>query len=158
MIMYFILYKTLNNKIKGIVNMEEQEIKTKAVKSIFWKFLERISAQVVSLIVSIILARLLDPTDYSVVSIVSIFFAFANVFISGGLNSALIQKKNADNEDYSTVFFLSLIISIIIYLILFFSAPFIAELYNQQILVLMIRIMGLSLPISAIKSIPLLKT
>lgn len=133
--------------------MENNEIKQKALTSIIWKFLERIGAEVVAFVVSIILARLLDPKDYSAVSIVTIFFAFANILISGGLNSALIQKKDADNEDYSTILHVSLLISIGVYFIFFFAAPFIAEIYNQEQLVLMIRIMGLSLPITAIKSI-----
>ena len=71
--------------------------------------MERAGSQIVSLIVSIILARLLTPDDYSVVSIVTMFFAFANVFISGGFNSALIQKKDADDGDYSTVLHISLL-------------------------------------------------
>ena len=70
--------------------MDEKDIKKNAVTSVIWKFLERIGAQLVSLVVSIILARILDPTDYSVVSVVTIFFTFANVLISGGLNTALI--------------------------------------------------------------------
>ncbi len=125
----------------------------KVFMNVFWKFLERIFAQGISLIVTIIIARILDPSDYSVVSLVAIFFTFANILISGGLNTALIQKKDADPEDYSTVLFVSVIISIIIYIFLFFLAPVIAKIYHQDILVLMIRIMGLALPITAIKSI-----
>ena len=72
--------------------MVEKNIGQKAFAGVIWKFSERIIAQLVSLIVSIIIARILDPNDYSVVSIVAIFFAFANVFISGGLNTALVQR------------------------------------------------------------------
>lgn len=133
--------------------MNEKNIKKSAITSVIWKFLERIGAQLVSLIVSIILARILEPTDYSVVSIVTIFFTFANVIISGGLNTALIQKKCADSEDYSTVLHVSVILSLVIYAVLFFTAPFISTLYEQETLTLIIRIMGLSLPVTAIKSI-----
>ena len=133
--------------------MEENEIKSKAFSGVFWKFLERIGAQLVSLVVSIVLARILSPSDYSVVGVVLIFFSFANVFISGGLNTALMQKKEIDVEEYSTVLYVSVILSVVIYLILFFCAPLIASLYNQEILIIMIRVMGLSLPINAIKSI-----
>lgn len=129
------------------------DIKQKTITSTIWKFLERFMAQAISLIVSILLARLLDPSDYSVVGIVTIFFTFANVLISGGLNTALIQKKDADNEDYSTVLYVSILLSIICYAILFFCAPLIAQLYDQPSLVLIIRVMGLSLPITAVKSI-----
>ena len=134
--------------------MENKEnLKNRAVSGIIWKFLERICAQGISLIVSIILARILIPKDYSVVSVITIFFAFANVIISGGLNAALIQKKDADSQDYSTVLFLSVLISIVIYFILFFTAPLIAKAYDQEILIPIIRIMSLVLPVNAIKSI-----
>jgi len=132
---------------------ESNFIKQKAFSSVVWKFLERIMAQLVSLVVSVTLARLLSPDDYSTVSVVAIFFAFANVIISGGLNTALIQKKNADKVDYSTVLYTSVLISLLIYGILFFCAPYIAILYHKEELVSIVRVMGLSLPIYAIKSI-----
>jgi len=131
----------------------EENLKNKAVSSAIWKFLERICAQGISLIISIILARILVPKDYSVVSVVTIFFAFANVLISGGLNAALIQKKNSDSQDYSTVLFVSILISVVVYFILFFTAPLIARAYEQPILVSIIRIMALILPVNAVKSI-----
>ena len=130
-----------------------QTIKSKAVHGVVWKFMERILAQLVSMIVSIILARMLTPGDYSVVGIVVIFFNFANVIISGGLNAALMQKKEADVEDYSTVLHISLVASVALYGILFFCAPLIADLYGQPILVSVIRIMALSLPVYALKSV-----
>lgn len=128
-------------------------IKGKAVSGAAWKFLERMSAQLVSMAVAIILARLLEPDDYSVVGIVGIFFTFANVFISGGFNAALIQKKNADEEDYSSVLFLSMGVAIFLYVLLFLSAPAIANLYEKPVLIQVIRIMGLILPVNAVKSV-----
>ena len=128
-------------------------LKNKTISSMLWKFGERISAQLVSLIVSIILARLLAPEDYGVVGIITIFFTFANVFISGGFNAALIQKKDADEEDYSSVLFISITTATVLYLILFFCAPFIANLYDKEILVPVIRVMGITLFINAFKSI-----
>ena len=133
--------------------MNDRDIKKGTIAGVFWKYMERLGAQLVSLIVSIVLARILSPTDYSVVSVVTIFFTFANILISGGLNTALIQKKEPDAEDYSTVLHISVILSIAIYIVLFFTAPLIAALYQQEILVSIIRIMGLSLPVTAIKSI-----
>ncbi len=133
--------------------MEEKNYKNATISSMFWKLGERVSAQLVSTIVSIILARILVPDDYGVVGIIGIFFAFANVFISGGFNAALIQKKDADIEDYSSVLFISLTTSTIVYLVLFFCAPYIADLYNKEILVLIIRVMGITLFINAFKSI-----
>lgn len=132
---------------------QPKEIKQKAITSVIWKFMERICAQVVSLMVTIILARLLQPDDYSVVGIVSVFFTFANVFITGGFNAALIQKKDADEEDYSSVLFLSLGVSLVLYIVLFSCAPYIANLYEKPILVSVIRVMGIVLPVYAVKSV-----
>ena len=131
----------------------EGNLKNRAIFSTFWKFAERILAQLVSLIVSIIIARILMPSDYAVVSMVTVFFAFANVIISGGLNTALIQKKDADPLDYSSVLWVSLGISVVVYFILFISAPAIANLYHQPMLVAVIRVMSLILPVCVIKSI-----
>lgn len=133
--------------------MDGNNIKSKAFSSVIWKFLERFSAQLVSFAVSVVLARILDPTDYSLVSIVLIFFTFSNVLISGGLNTALIQKKNSDEKDYSTILYVSVLLSIAVYAVLFFIAPLIAGFYEKSELTLMIRVMGIALPINAIKSI-----
>ncbi|MBQ4067496.1 MAG: lipopolysaccharide biosynthesis protein [Clostridia bacterium] len=123
------------------------------LSGMIWKFAERIGAQLVSTIVAIVLARLLSPDDYSVISIVTIFFTFANVFISSGFNTALIQKKETDVKDYSTVLYVSIGVSLILYSILFFTAPLIADLYSAPILVAVIRIMGLTLIVNAVKSV-----
>lgn len=133
--------------------MNKSEIKKKTFSGVFWKLMERIIAQGITFIVSLVIARILSPTEYSIVGIVTVFFNFANVFIIGGLNTALIQKKNVDALDYSTVLYESLFASVIIYVILFFCAPIISDIYNQEMLVDMIRIMGLSLPITAIQSV-----
>jgi len=129
------------------------EIKSKAISGAAWKFLERVSAQLVSMIVAVILARLLDPKDYSIVGIVTIFFTFGNVFISGGFNAALIQKKDADKEDYSSVLLLSVGVAILLYVMLFALAPAIAKLYDKPVLIQVIRVMGLILPVNVVKSI-----
>ena len=133
--------------------METNNLKSKAFSSALWKFAERFLAQFISLVVSIVLARMLVPEDYSVVSIVGIFFAFANILISGGLNQALIQKKESDALDFSSVLFVSLLLSFGIYAVLFFVAPWISDLYSQPLLVPIIRTMSLVLPINALKSV-----
>ena len=125
--------------------MEELgNLKKKTFSSMMWKAMERFCAQIVSTIVSIVLARILMPEDYSIVSIVTIFFAFCNIFISGGINSALIQKKDADEIDYSTVLIINMIISVALYVVMFFSAPMIARMYNKAILVPVVRVMGIT--------------
>ena len=131
----------------------KKDLKTRAFKGLFWKFSERALVQLVSLAVSIVLARLLTPDDYSIVGIVSIFFAFANVLISGGFNSALIQKKDATAEDYSGVLWISLGMSLVMYGAIFFTAPYVADLYQKEILTVVFRVMGLTFIINAFKSV-----
>ena len=133
--------------------MSTENLKKNTVSGIIWKLAERIGAQVVSMVVSIILARLLTAEDYSVVGIVTIFFTFANVIISSGFNTALIQKKDADIEDYSSVLYISLALSAVLYIILFFTAPLISSIYSMPILIPVIRVMGITLIINAFQSI-----
>jgi len=128
-------------------------LKRSAFSSMIWKFAERVCAQLVSLVVSIFLARMLMPEDYSVVSIVAIFFAFCNIFISGGLNSSLIQKKDATVEDYSTVLYLNMLMAAVLYGLMFFCAPLIAGLYHKPQIVPIIRVMGLTFFVSGLKSV-----
>ncbi len=135
--------------------MAEQasSLKTKAFGGFIWSFGERISAQLVSLAVSIILARLLVPADYAVVSVATIFFAFADVIIASGLNTALIQKKDSTPTDYCTILYTSLSLAVLIYIVLFFTAPAIAATYEIDLLVPVIRIMAITLIVNAVKSI-----
>ena len=128
-------------------------LKNKAVSGVIWKGLERVAAQLVSAIVSIVLARILIPEDYSVVSIVTIFFAFCNIFISGGLNTALIQKKDADIIDFSTILIANIVMASAMYAIMFFSAPLIANLYDKELLIPVIRVMALTFFINGYKSV-----
>ena len=131
----------------------KESLNKSTISGMIWKFGERIGAQLVSTIVAIVLARILTADDYSIISIVTIFFTFANVFISSGFNTALIQRKKVDIEDYSTVLYLSMTVAIIIYIALFITAPYIAGVYDIPALVPTIRIMGLTLIINAFKSI-----
>lgn len=125
------------------------------INNLVWKFAERMAAQMVTLIVSVVLARLLDPSHYGTVAIVTIFITLANVFVSDGFGSALIQKKDADELDYSSVLYFNIVLSIFLYLILFFAAPFIADFYGEgyEILTPVFRVLGLRLIPAAINSV-----
>lgn len=123
------------------------------VKSFFWKLFERISAQLIQFVVTIVLARLLLPSEYGIIALILIFIQLCDVIIDGGLNTALIQKKNADNIDFSTIFFFSLGMSIVLYFVMFFSADWIALFYKQPGLKPVIRVLSLSLPFYAFNSI-----
>lgn len=120
---------------------------------LIWAFGERITAQLVSTIVTIILARILDPENYGIISIVTVFISICNVFVTSGLGSAIVQKKEVDSLDYNTAFIISFIISLIMYLVLFLISPYIANFYDMQELVLIIRVMGLRLPVASINTI-----
>lgn len=133
--------------------MDKHQLKSSVFTGMIWKLAERIGAQVVTLLISIVLARLLTPDDYSIVSIVTVFFAFCNVFVVGGFNTALIQKKDADIKDYSSVMVISTLIAGVLYAALFFCAPWVAELYEKPLLVPVFRVMGLTLIIDAVKAV-----
>lgn len=98
--------------------------------SLFWKMLERFSVQGVSFVVSLVLARLLDPAEYGSVSLILVFTNIATVFVQGGFNMALIQKPNVTETDKSTVFFISVGMALVLYAALFFAAPVIAAFYG----------------------------
>ena len=133
--------------------MNDNTLTQKTFSGMFWKFAERILAQLVSIVVAIELARILLPEDYAVVSIVAIFFTFCNVFISSGLNAALIQKKDSDILDYSTILYANIAISAFLYVVMFFSSPLIARIYDEPLLVPVIRVMGLTFFINGVKAV-----
>ena len=128
-------------------------MKKKILSGLFWKFSESMAAQLVTFLVSIFLARMLMPEDYGAVALIMIFITIANVFVSSGFGSALVQKKDADNLDFSTVFFINIGISLIIYLILYVAAPYIAEFYNMPILSPTLRVLAIRIPISGINTV-----
>ena len=113
----------------------------KVISSLFWKFAERIGAQSVNLIISIILARLIVPEEYGTIALTTIFITISNVFVESGLGTALIQKKDADDLDFSSVFYCNIVISVLVYLIIFICAPIIAKFYNANILVPVLRVL-----------------
>lgn len=125
------------------------------LKNLGWKFMERMSAQLVQLVVSIVLARILSPSDYGAVAMVTIFIMLANVLIEGGFSSALIQKKDADDLDFSTVFYFSITFSILLYAVLYISAPSISAFYgtDYQILTPVLRVLGIQVIIFAVNSV-----
>ena len=120
-----------------------------------WKLMERFGVQCVQFVLQIILARLLDPEHYGVLSMMVIFTTLADVFIQKGFNTALIQNKDVTEEDYSSVFWVSLGIAGILYVVLFFAAPFIAVFYNMPDIVQPLRVLSLMLIPGALNSVQL---
>ncbi len=122
------------------------------VKNLIWRFLERMGAQTVTLLVSIILARILDPSAYGEIAIISVIITILQVFVDSGLGNALIQKKDADDIDFSSVFFFNLGFSLLLYCGLFFLAPIIAKYYNMSTLASPIRVLGIVVIVSGVKN------
>lgn len=118
-----------------------QDIKKKTKIGMLWNTIEKISVQGISFVLGIILARLLTPHDYGTIGMLSIFLAFSNVFVDSGFSRALIQKQNRTEYDFSTVFIFNIIVSCLLYVILFFSSPFIAKFYKTPELVSLQRVL-----------------
>lgn len=123
------------------------------ITSLLWKFFERAGTQLVQLIVSIVLARLLTPADFGVIALVLVFISISNVFVQSGFSTALIQKKDADDLDFSSVFYLSLGLAALVYGILVVTAPCIANFYNRLDVIPVIRVLGLTLFLGVFNSI-----
>lgn len=131
----------------------EQNDRGQVVGGLMWTYLERIAAQLVSLLVTIKLARILSPTEYGTIAIVTIFTELANVLVVNGFGTALVQKKDSDSTDFSTVFFASEVITWCMYGLLIICAPLIAAFYKMPQLTPILRVLGLQMPIAGISSI-----
>ena len=127
--------------------------KEKVLGNFIWKFFERSGAQIVSFIVSVVLARLLAPEYYGTVALVTLITAILQVFVDGGMANALIQKKDTDELDYSSVFYFNVCFCLVLYTALFFAAPLIAQLYRVPELTPMVRVLGLSLIFSGFRNV-----
>lgn len=136
--------------------MEDKKIestKSKVVSGLFWSLMQQLGTQGIQFIVQIILARLLLPKEYGIIALITIFIAISNVFVQSGFSTALIQKKYVDEQDLSSVFFLSTSVAVIFYILLFYLAPFIASFYDEPQLIMILRVMSLTLFIGAVNSI-----
>lgn len=125
----------------------------KVISNLFWKFGERILAQLITFAVSIVLARILIPEEYGAVSIVLVFINIANVFVSSGFGEALILEENTDETDFSSMFWYSFGFAWILYGIIFVVAPWISNVYNNPNLTTVLRVLALKLPLSSINTI-----
>lgn len=123
------------------------------INNFLWRFAERCGAQIVSFVVSIVLARILLPEDYGVIALVTVFITILQVFVDSGLATALIQKKESDDLDFSSVFYFNIFICILLYCLLFFLAPYIAFFYENSELTSVVRVLGLTVVISGVKGI-----
>ena len=130
--------------------MAEQSLKDKTVKGTFWSGIDNVAQFGVSFIVSIVLARLLSPDDYGLIGITAIFTTICNTLVNAGFNTALIRKKDAVDDDYNTVFIVNLGMSLFLYVVIFICAPLIANFFNRQELISLVRVSSIGIIIGAL--------
>lgn len=126
---------------------------TKVIKNFFWRFSERCGAQAVTFVVSIVLARILSPEDYGKIALITVFTTIMQVFVDSGLGTALIQKRDADDLDFSSVFYFNFIVCLALYGVMFVASPYIANFYGDIFLTPIIRVISLTIVISGLKGI-----
>lgn len=133
--------------------MDNKEFKDKLLTGVSWSFLEQIITYLSIFIFGIILARLVTPEEFGLVGIIGIFLGILPLFVDGGFASALKQSKECTYKEFSTVFYFNLSMSLILYIILFFSAGYIAKYFDNLRLISLIRVLGLNLVLSALFSV-----
>lgn len=129
------------------------DLKKKTLSGMIWSFVQRFGTMAISFVSNIVLARLLTPDDYGTIGMLMIFIAVANTFVDGGFGSALIQKKEPTQEDYSTIFWWNMFLSIVLYGLLYLGAPAVARFYNLPLLCDVLRVQGIVLIINALSII-----
>ncbi len=130
-------------------------LKKQIFSGLIWTFIDTFFLRGISFLATIILARLLGPSDFGIIGMIAVFIAIGTSLVDSGLSASIIRAPNADTTDFSTVFYLNLGTSFLIYIILFFLAPFIADFYNQEILISLIRFYCITFIISAFSSVQL---
>lgn len=125
-------------------------IKSKTLSGLVWQFLQKTISLLFSFVITVVLARLLAPEDYGVVALACMFNILVGIFISGSMDAALIQKKDADELDYNTVFYSSLFMSFVIYGVVYFGSPYFASLYHNDLICPVMRVLALTMPIGAL--------
>lgn len=122
-------------------------------KGVMWSAVERFSTVGIQFLLNIIIARILSPADYGIIGMLTIFLSISQCLIDSGFSAALIQSKNRQDNDYGTVFLFNLFISISLYVILYLAAPVISRFYDQEILINVLRVVGLNLIISSLSNV-----
>lgn len=123
------------------------------IKNFLWRLAERVGAQGVKLLVELVLARILLPEQYGVITMVAVFITVFNVFVDSGLGNALIQKKDADDLDFSSVFWFNVVWCVVLYGVLFLISPLVASFYHREELTQILRVLGLQIVISGVKNV-----
>lgn len=128
-------------------------LQKKAFWGMVWNFAESFSLQIIQFVIGIFMARILQPSDYGMVGMLAIFLTISNMLITSGFYRALIQKKNRTSVDYSTVFYFNIVVGIVLYLILFFSSPYIARFYNVPLLESLTKVIAIPLILNSLSQV-----
>lgn len=131
----------------------DETLSHKSVKGVSWNFIETISIYASRFVIGIILARLLFPADFGLIGMIAIFISVSDVFVNAGFGQAFIQKKDASLKDANTVFLINFLLGVVIYGILYFSAPLIADFFNERQLVALIRVLSIVIIINSLNVI-----
>lgn len=132
------------------MHIEKKDSSKSIISSFIWKLLERVSTQIINLIIQIVLARMISPKEFGSLAILIVFINIANIFVQKGFSSSLIRKKEVDMLDYDTAFITSFLISTLLYIILFFMSPAISHIYSSNELKSGLRILSISLLFGAL--------
>lgn len=135
------------------MKIDNSELKGKTATNFIWRFAERCGAQLVAFSVSVVLARILTPSDYGTLALISVFITILQVFVDSGLGTALIQKEHIDNTDFSTVFYTNILFCILLYGLFFILSPHIANFYDRGELVPYLRVLSITILISGVKNV-----
>ena len=133
--------------------MQNNEIKAKTASGFAYKFAERVGAQGINFLISILLARILMPDEYGIVALVTVFISICDVFVTYGFGNSLIVNKDSDQLDFSTCFFFGMALALLIYTGIFFLAPTLASFYENELLTPVIRVMGIRVLLASLNSV-----
>ena len=133
--------------------MSDDNLKKKAAAGFTYRFAERALAKGINFLIQLLLARLLMPDDYGLIALVTVLITICDVFVTYGFGNALIANKNSDSLDFSTCFYFGLVLSAVLYVIVFFGAPIVAGIYSSPMLVPLLRVMGIRIPLAAINTV-----
>ena len=131
----------------------EQSLKEKTVKGVLWSSIDRFSTQGISFVFSILIARLLLPSDYGVIAMLGIFMAVSGYFVDSGFGTALVRKLDRTETDFSTVLYYNIVVALFFYGLLWLASPYIADFYDLPLLEDVTKIVGLNLIVGTLVAI-----
>lgn len=134
-----------------------ESIKSQTIRSVKWNGIEKFAGQGVQFLLTLVIARLLTPSDYGLIGLMTIFITISQTFIDSGFNTALLRTKSPKEEDFSTVFYFNIVIAVFVYAILFASAPYISNFFKQELFCSVLRVYSVSLIINSFMAVQVAK-